>query len=72
MKKLKGYRTIIMNVIMTISTVLMIWAGKYSDESLQFIKDNSEEILTSIAAIWGLLGTWLRIATDTPVFKNGN
>ena len=70
MDKLKGYKTILMNIVMG---ALALLAVIYPDLVLDkvAIADSIEQIFAGIAVLWTAFGVALRAVTDSPMFKRG-
>ena len=57
---MKGYRTIITNVLMVVASVAAIWGIEIPPEMI-------EEVVSGIIAVIGLVNLFLRAITTTPV-----
>jgi hypothetical protein len=66
---MKGYRTLVFQAIMTVGGLITIWTGVDTTEGTNLIKDNLDLILTAGTVIWGVGSVWLRVVTDSPLFK---
>lgn len=69
MDKLKGYRTIIFNCIMAIGAMVTLLSGVTVQDDVTKLADGVDLILQGIIAIWGIGSVWLRMITNSPVFK---
>lgn len=69
MDKLKGYRTIIFSVIMAISTLMTIFFGVDVSADATKLKDGFDMVLQGLITVWGIGSVWLRMITNSPVFK---
>lgn len=69
MDKLKGYRTIVFNVIMAISMLMTIFFGVDVSGDATKLKEGIDMALQGLTTIWGIGSIWLRIITDSPIFK---
>lgn len=68
LEQLKGYRTIVFNLIMTIVMVLAMWSPGESwptQPEVNAFLDSLEIVLTFV---WGLGNIVLRAITNTPIF----
>ena len=66
---LKGYRTIIFNVIMTLFMFINLWSPSTELPSGEDVKSAIENLDLAIAFFWGLGNVILRAITDTAIFK---
>ena len=69
MDKLKGYRTIVFNVIMAISMLMTIFFGVDVSGDATKLKEGIDMALQGLTTIWGIGSIWLRIITDSPIFR---
>ena len=69
MDKLKGYRTIVFSVIMAVSTLMTIFFGVDVSADATKLKDGVDMLLQGLVTVWGVGSIWLRIITDSPIFK---
>ena len=69
MDKLKGYKTIIFNVIMAISMLMTIFFGVDVSADATKLKDGIDMALQGLITVWGIGSIWLRIITDSPIFR---
>ena len=60
MKSLKGYRTLIVNVLMMIAAILGIWG-------IDFPKDQIGVVATGIVSVMALVNMYMRKITDTKI-----
>lgn len=66
---LKGYRTIIFNVIMTAFMLINVWSPNTELPSGPEVQGALDNLELAIAFFWGLGNIILRAVTDTPIFK---
>lgn len=66
---LKGYKTIIFNVIMTVVMILSLWNPGSEVPDAATVGNTLDVLDAAIAAIWGLGNGLLRAVTTTPIFK---
>ena len=66
---LKGYRTIIFNVIMTVFMLINVWSPDTELPSGEDVKGALDNLDLALAFFWGLGNIILRAITDTPIFK---
>ena len=66
---LKGYRTIIFNVIMTAFMLINVWSPSTELPSGEDVKGALDNLDLALAFFWGLGNIILRAITDTPIFK---
>jgi hypothetical protein len=69
MAGLKGYRTIIFNVIMALAALVTLLTGTSVTDDITKLADGVDLILEGIVAVWAIGSVWLRMITDSPVFK---
>lgn len=69
LEKLKGYRTIIFNVIMTAFMFIQLWNPSADLPSGPEVTEGLIQLETALAFIWGIGNIILRAITDTPIFK---
>ena len=69
MDKIKGYRTIVFSVIMAVSTLMTIFFGVDVSADATKLKDGFDMVLQGLVTVWGIGSIWLRIITDSPIFK---
>ena len=67
---LKGYRTIIFNVVMTALMVLKMWKPEIEIPGGEEISAGLDMVDAAMAFIWGLGNLFFRAITDTPVGKS--
>jgi hypothetical protein len=65
----KGYRTIIFNVIMALGALVTLLSGVSVQDDVTTLADGVDLILEGIVAVWAIGSVWLRYVTDSPVFK---
>ena len=65
---LKGYRTIIFNLMMTLFMIISIWNPAAELPNQQDVMVGFDQVEAAIAFIWGLGNMILRAITDTPIF----
>jgi hypothetical protein len=65
----KGYRTIIFNVIMALGALVTLLSGVSVQDDVTKLADGVDLILEGIVAVWAIGSVWLRMITDSPVFK---
>ena len=66
---LKGYRTIIFNVIMTVLLMIRLWQPDIELPSEGDISAGLDLIDKALVFVWGLGNLIIRIITDTPIFR---
>ena len=69
---MKGYKTVIFNVVMTVVMAWRLWFPETASElptgeTVQVVIDNIDKALI---AGWGIGNLILRTITNTPIFKN--
>ena len=72
MDSIKGFRTIAFNVSMTIGMLITVWTGIDTSEQVAQVQDGINSILTGIISVWLIGSVWLRVLTDSPIFKKVN
>lgn len=65
---MKGYRTILLNLIATIGMLVTLLTGVDTKDGVTVIQDQAVTILNAGVIAWGILSIWLRALTDTPIF----
>lgn len=66
---LKGYRTIIFNVVMTALMVLKMWKPEVEIPGEAEVGAGIDVIEAAIAFIWGIGNLFFRAITNTSVFN---
>lgn len=69
MDKLKGYRTIVFNIIMAASTLMTIFFGVDVSDDATKLKEGIDLLLEGLTVVWGVGNVWLRAITNSPIFK---
>ncbi len=65
---LKGYKTIVFNVIMTVTMIAKTWG---IDLGIDVTEAGAQidAVEKALMVIWGVGNMWLRAVTDSPIFK---
>jgi hypothetical protein len=69
MNKLKGYRTVIFNIIMTL---VMFWQVQQPDVELptaDHVNQSLDAVEAVVTVLWGIGNLFLRAWTDSPIFE---
>jgi hypothetical protein len=66
---IKGYRTVIFNIIMTVLMFVQLWAPEADLPTGPEVTEGLIQLETALAFIWGLGNIILRAITNTPIFK---
>ncbi len=66
---MKGFRTIIFNVIMTAGAIITTWTGIDTTAEVTQLKEGVDNILIGGSAAWGAGNVLLRMITNTAIFK---
>jgi hypothetical protein len=69
LEKLKGYRTILFNVIMTVLTFVTLWNPGAEVPTGPEVTEGLIQLETALAFVWGLGNIILRAVTNTPIFR---
>lgn len=69
---LKGYRTVIFNIIMTAVMTMKMWMPESDLPDADSINHAIDGLDAAITLIWGVGNILLRAVTNTPVFKKEN
>ena len=69
LENLKGYRTVIFNLVMTVVMVFSLWKPGESWPGASEINSFLDSFEVAFAFLWGLGNIVLRAVTDTPIFK---
>lgn len=69
LEKLKGYRTILFNAIMTVLMFIQLWNPGAELPTGPEVTEGLIQVETALAFIWGLGNIILRAITNTPIFK---
>lgn len=72
MDNIKGFRTIAFNVVMTIGMLVTVWTGIDTSAEVEQVQEGINSILTGIVSVWLVGSIWLRVLTDSPIFKKVN
>ncbi len=72
MKKVKGWKTITFNIIMTATMILSLWSPEEASnipgaDAVNEVLNEAEKL---IATIWGMGNVVLRAVTTTPLGKS--
>jgi hypothetical protein len=66
---MKGWRTIVFNVIMALGALVTLLTGVSVQDDVATLANGVDLILEGIIAVWAIGAVWLRMITDSPVFK---
>lgn len=66
---MKGYRTIIFNIVMTISMGLALWMPEAETPDAETVNTALDNVEAAITAVWGIGNMILRAITNTPMFN---
>jgi H+/gluconate symporter-like permease len=69
MDTIKGYRTIVFNVLMAIATITALLTGTKVENEIIQIQNGIDLLLEGLAIVWAAGSIWLRSVTDSPIFK---
>lgn len=69
MDTIKGYRTIVFNVLMAIATITALLTGTKVENEVIQIQQGIDLLIQGLAIIWAAGSIWLRSVTDSPIFK---
>jgi hypothetical protein len=69
LESLKGYRTVLFNLLMTVIMVLSLWKPGEAWPGAEAINSFLDSFEVAFAFLWGLGNMILRAVTDTPIFK---
>ncbi len=64
---MKGYRTITMNVIATVGSIVALHLGIDTTDDVATLKEGADSMLVTIPVIWGVVAVWFRSFTTTPI-----
>lgn len=70
MDKIKGYRTILFNILMAIATITALFTGTKVENEVIQIQNGIDLLIQALAIIWAAGSIWLRAITDSPIFKS--
>ena len=70
MSKLKGWRTVTFNVIMTLIMTYMLFKPNADLPSANDVNGALTSVEAAITAVWGLGNVFLRAITDTPIGRS--
>jgi hypothetical protein len=66
---LKGWRTVIFNMVMFLAGMVTLWTGVDVAEDGVKMAEGIEMLLTGFFAVWTIGSLWLRYITDSPIFS---
>ena len=66
---IKGYRTVVFNVLMAVATISALLTGTKVENEVVQIQEGIDLLLQGLAVIWAAGSIWLRSITDSPIFK---
>jgi hypothetical protein len=69
MDKLKGFKTLAFNAVMTIGMLITVWTGVDTSKDVTAITETSLKILEGGMVLWGIGNAWLRAITDSKIFS---
>ncbi len=69
MKALKGYKTIIFNVLMSLTMVIRLWKPEVELPEATAVSGALDSLDAALSAIWGVGNIWLRAVTDTKILS---
>jgi hypothetical protein len=69
MDKLKGYRTVVFNAIMTLTMIYTLWQPDAVLPDAETVNQTLDTVEAAIAALWGVGNVVLRAVTSSPIFK---
>jgi uncharacterized membrane protein len=66
---LKGYRTIIFNVVTLVAALITMWTGTDVTGDVVEMTDAMYMVLSGLFVVFGIGNMWFRAITDTPIFN---
>ena len=69
LESIKGYRTVIFNVLMALATISSLLSGISVEQEVLQIQKGFDVLLEALAIIWAAGNIWIRSLTDSPIFK---
>lgn len=66
---LKGYKTIIFNVVMGLVMILRALSPESELPDAENVEDTIDSLDAALTAVWGVGNIILRAITDSPIFK---
>ena len=69
MEALRGWRTVMFNVIMAAAMCVTLLTGTATEDDVIVLKQGVEHIIEGVIAVWTVGNLWLRAVTDTPIFQ---
>lgn len=70
MDKIKGYRTVLFNILMAVATITALFTGTKVENEVIQIQNGIDLLIQALAVIWAAGSIWLRTITDSPIFKS--
>ncbi len=67
---MKGYRTIVFNIVMMIAMIMKQWWPEAEVPGEEAINEGLDTIEAALAFIWGIGNAGLRAVTNTPIFSS--
>lgn len=65
---LKGYRTVIFNLVMFLAMLVTLITGSDRQEEAEVLTQGALLIAEGLVFVWAIGSVWLRAITDSPVF----
>lgn len=69
MNFLKGWRTVVFNLVMFLAALVSLASGVDVTEDGTRLVDGFEMVIQGGIAIWTIGNLWLRYITDSPIFS---
>jgi hypothetical protein len=69
LEALKGYKTVIFNVLMALATITSLLSGTSVEGEVMQLSKGFDLLLEALIIIWSAGNIWLRAITDSPIFK---
>lgn len=71
MDKIKGFKTVLFNVIMTAIMLTGMWGGDVLEIDEEDVVSTLDALEAAIVGIWGVGNIMLRAVTNSPIFNKG-
>ena len=67
--KIKGYRTVIFNIVMSFAVITTLLTGVNVENEVTQLQKGFDLLIESLTVLWAAGNIWLRAITDSPIFK---
>jgi hypothetical protein len=70
MDAIKGFRTVLFNVLAAAAVLITLTTGVETKGDLVVLQQGVEQVIEGIVIVWVVGSVWLRAVTDSPIFKS--